>query len=102
MEKSNFVIELMNIPLDAALTVYYIYSLSSHSCQSKEKSPRVRSARMNYSACCYPCIATNTHLPFSELLVLSGGGLLQAFTSTWAVCENRGAPTYYLTNWKFW
>jgi hypothetical protein len=95
MEKRLFSEEL------AELTVSYIYSLSSQSCQTKEKSPRVRSGRMNYSACCYPCIARNTHLPLSELIVLAGGGSLQAFTSTWAVYENRGAPTYYVTNWKF-
>jgi hypothetical protein len=85
----------------AQLTVSYIYSLSSQWCQTKEKSPRVRSARMNYSACCYACIARNTHLPLSELFVLTGGGSLQAFTFTCAVYENRGAPTYYVTNSKF-
>jgi hypothetical protein len=113
MEKSKFVIELMNLSLDAALfdgeeiaewrisgVNGFIYILSKLPLTPNQR----KISRGSFSNNELLGVLLSLHLKKhaftdSGISGFGGGGSLQAFTS--AVYESRQTPTYYVKNWKF-
>jgi hypothetical protein len=113
MEKSKFVIQLMNIPLDAAQfdgeeiaewrisgVNGFIYILSKLPLTPNQ----TKISRGSFSDNELLGVFLSLHLKkhgFTGFGIsgFGGGGSLQAFT--WAVYESRQTPTYYVKNWKF-
>jgi hypothetical protein len=113
MEKSKFVIQLMNIPLDAALcdgegiaewrisgVNGFIYILSKLPLTQKQR----KISRGSFSNNELLGVLLSFHLKkhaFTGFGIsgFGGGGSQQAFT--WAAYESRQTPTYYVKNWKF-
>jgi hypothetical protein len=113
MGKSNFVIQLMNIPLYAAFfdseeiaewrisgVNGFIYILSKLPLTPNQR----KISRGSFSNNELVGVLLSLHLKkhaFTGFGIsgFGGGGSLQAFT--WAVYQNRETPTYYVKNWKF-